>query len=111
MNGAFAMNPIGILFVLIGLFSLAGSLFNWEWFMNHYKARFFTKLAGRAGARIIYACLGVALIVLGSLITTGAIDTSRLPEEQQIIESELDLPGSQAQPSESRPLRPLPTIP
>ena len=74
------MNPIGLVFVAIGLFSLAGSLLDWQWFMNHYKARFFVSRVGRTGARIIYGLLGLALIVLGVLVTIGVIDTSKLPE-------------------------------
>lgn len=62
--------------VAVGVFSISGSVFNWEWFMNHRKARFFSNLLGRAGARIFYGILGIAFIVLGILFATGIIQKS-----------------------------------
>ena len=53
------------LFILAGLFSFAGALFNWEWFMTNYKAAFFVRVLGRSGARILYAILGLLLAALG----------------------------------------------
>lgn len=48
-----------------GAFSLAGAIFNWDWFMNSRRARFFAKILGLNGARIFYAGLGILLIGLG----------------------------------------------
>lgn len=48
-----------------GGFSLAGAIFNWDWFMNNRRARFFVGIFGRQGARIFYAILGFFLIGLG----------------------------------------------
>lgn len=48
-----------------GGFSLAGAIFNWDWFMNNRRARFFVGIFGRQGARIFYAILGLFLIGLG----------------------------------------------
>lgn len=48
-----------------GVFSLAGAIFNWDWFMNSRRARFFAKILGLNGARIFYAILGFFLIGLG----------------------------------------------
>ncbi len=68
---------LGIVFVLVGLFSATASLLNWNFFFEHRKARVFVFLfGGRLGARIFYALLGTALIVLGVLCLTGVIDTS-----------------------------------
>jgi small neutral amino acid transporter SnatA (MarC family) len=53
------------LFILAGLFSFAGALFNWEWFMTNYKAAVFVRILGRSGARILYAILGLLLAALG----------------------------------------------
>jgi len=53
------------LFILAGLFSFAGALFNWEWFMTNYKAAVFARLLGRSGARVFYAILGLLLAALG----------------------------------------------
>jgi hypothetical protein len=60
--------------ILAGLFSLAGAVYNWDWFMNARKARFIVSILGRSGARCLYGLLGVAFIMLGILSLTGVID-------------------------------------
>ena len=67
------MNFTGLLLILAGLFSVAGASFDWEWFMNHRKARLFTKLLGRTGARIFYGLLGFVIAVLGVFTMFGII--------------------------------------
>ena len=67
----------GLIIVLAGVFSIAGGVFDWEWFMNHRKARAICWLCGRGGARIFYVVLGIAMAVLGVMIATGAIQDSR----------------------------------
>jgi len=52
-------------FVLAGLFSFAGAVFDWEWFMTHPRAALFVKLFGRDGTRVVYALLGILLAALG----------------------------------------------
>lgn len=54
-----------IFFVFAGLFSFAGAVFDWEWFMTHRKAALFVRLLGRSGARVLYALLGILLAALG----------------------------------------------
>jgi len=54
-----------ILFIFSGFFSLAGAILDWEWFMTNYRAAIFVRLLGRGGARLFYALLGLALVVLG----------------------------------------------
>lgn len=58
-----------ILLVIVGfaggIFALSGAIFNWDWFMNSRRARFFANIFGRNGARIFYALLGILLIGLG----------------------------------------------
>lgn len=54
------------IFIGFGLFTLAGAIGNWEWFMNSRKARRLSRLITRNGARIFYSVLGIALMVLGS---------------------------------------------
>lgn len=54
-----------IIIFLAGIFSILGGVFNWNWFMNNRRARFFVKVFGRGGARIFYIILGVVLLVLG----------------------------------------------
>ena len=53
------------LFIGAGLFSAAGGLRGWSWFMNSRKARFFTSILGETGARVFYALLGAALAGAG----------------------------------------------
>jgi len=68
---------IGWVFVGCGIFAICGAVFNWDWFMNHRKARFFVRLVGRTGARIFYGFLGATLAVLGVLIGLGIIESSQ----------------------------------
>ncbi len=54
-----------IALILVGLFTIAGAVFNWDWFMGHWKARLFVHLFGRNGARCFYGILGLVIVVLG----------------------------------------------
>ena len=65
------MNNIQVLlFLVAGLFSIAGAVFNWDWFMNNYRARFFVNIFGRDGARVFYVILGLVIIVLGIVVAS-----------------------------------------
>ena len=64
------MNPVGLLFVVIGLFALAGAICNRDWFMNSRKARFFLSTFGRTGVRIFYGSMGSGFAILGALEAT-----------------------------------------
>ena len=70
------MNLPGLFFIAIGLFAMAGAIFNWDWFLNSRKARFMVRILTRNGARIFYSCLGITLLVFGVLGTIGVIDLS-----------------------------------
>ena len=70
------MNLIGWIFIVVGIFSTLGGVFNWEWFMNARKARFIVQIFSRTGARIFYIILGLALASLGVLGAIGIIDLS-----------------------------------
>ena len=61
------MFPAALIMVAIGAFALAGAIFDWDWFMNHYKARIIVKLLTRTGARIFYGIFGCVIIILGLL--------------------------------------------
>ena len=67
------MNPIGLLFVALGVFTALAAALDWEWFMGDPKARFFVRSFGRGGARIFYTLLGFGLIVFGALMAVGII--------------------------------------
>jgi hypothetical protein len=47
------------------MFSVAGSIFDWDFFFTHRKARLFVAILNRDGVRIFYALLGLLLIVAG----------------------------------------------
>ena len=53
------------LIIACGLFSLVCAAKDWDWFMNHRKARFMTSLFGRKGARIFYGALGLFICGAG----------------------------------------------
>ena len=59
------MTPAGIILILIGLFTIAGGIFDWEWFLGHWKARLFVKLFGHTGARIFYIVFGLTIMGVG----------------------------------------------
>lgn len=70
------MNPLGLIFVAAGLFSALGAVMDWDWFMNHHKARFMTTLLSRNGARAFYVILGLGLVVFGILMAAGILQDS-----------------------------------
>jgi len=49
---------------LIGVFTMLGGILDWDWFMNHSRARGFVQLFGRTGARVFYVLLGLGFVVL-----------------------------------------------
>jgi len=67
------MNPFGFVFMAVGFFSMAGGIYNWEWFMNNSKARFMSAILTRTGARIFYVMLGFGFVIFGTLVTMGVI--------------------------------------
>ncbi|MGI9430138.1 MAG: immunity 17 family protein [Bythopirellula sp.] len=68
-----AMNLVGLLFVFCGLFAVAGSVCEWEWFFNHRKARMIAALIGRTGTRVFYVVLGGGLTIFGVLMCLGIL--------------------------------------
>lgn len=67
------MNAMGFIFVVFGLFSLCGGLFEWSWFMHRRKSGLISRIFGRTGLRIFYMAFGVACIVFGVLALAGVI--------------------------------------
>ena len=50
-----------VLLIACGLFSIICAYKDFDWFMNHRKARFMVNVIGRKGARIFYGVLGLAV--------------------------------------------------
>jgi len=65
------MNLIGLFVIGAGVFCICGAAFDWDWFINSWKARLFVAILGRNGARVFYAILGTFIAILGALITLG----------------------------------------
>ena len=47
-----------------GAFSILASIFDWDFFFENRKAKFFMKIFGRKGSRIFYSLLGLMLFFL-----------------------------------------------
>lgn len=71
--GVTFLNLTSILFVAVGIFSICGGVFNWEWFMNNRKAQLWVSLIGRGPTRIFYIILGLVLSTLGVLMGLGIV--------------------------------------
>ena len=54
--------------VLAGLFAIFCAWKDYDWFMEHRKARFFVAIFGRDGARIFYGILGLLMMGMGAYI-------------------------------------------
>lgn len=59
------MSLVQVIIILIGLFTAAGGVFGWDWFLGHWKSRLFVEKFGSAGARVFYIIFGLAIICLG----------------------------------------------
>ena len=67
------MNPVGLIMIAAGVFTVCGAGFDWDWYMNSRKAALFVSIFGRNGARIFYGLLGAFLITLGIMFLLGFI--------------------------------------
>lgn len=65
--------PLGIVIIAAGLFLLAGSIFDWEWYWARRRSQTWADLLGWTGARVAYAVVGLLLAVLATLISLGAV--------------------------------------
>ena len=65
------MNPAGFILVAVGLFSFAGGLFNWHWFMNTRRARALVRGIGPTRARVFYMLLGIVVTVIGIMLAVN----------------------------------------
>ncbi len=54
-----------IIFFAVGLFSIIGSVLDWNYFLEHRRARLIMRLLGRKGARIFYTLMGIGMLYLG----------------------------------------------
>ncbi|MDO5570696.1 MAG: immunity 17 family protein [Bacteroidales bacterium] len=61
------------IFFLIGGFSVAAAMLNWNWFFESSNASIFVKWFGRSGARWLYFIVGILIIVVASILLGGEI--------------------------------------
>ena len=61
---------VAIFFIPIGAVSVAGGIFNLDWFMNQSKAVWIARIFGQQGARLFYIFLGSGMFIWGSTIVT-----------------------------------------
>ena len=59
------MNALNLSIIVSGIFVIFCASMDYDWFMNHYKAKPFVALFGRNGTRVIYIILGIVVILLG----------------------------------------------
>ena len=64
----------GVVFMLIGLFSLIASIKDWNFFFGSLKAKWVVNIIGRNGTRILYGILGIVIIIVGILAILGKVD-------------------------------------
>lgn len=67
------MNPVGLILVAAGMFSVLGGALDWDFFMNSRRAQLFVSLLGRNGARVVYIVLGVLISAVGAAVTLGIL--------------------------------------
>ena len=73
------MNPAWFILMAVGVFSLAGVLFNCDWFMNTGSPRELARAIRPVGTRVFYIVLGIIVPVFGVLYQKHF---SRLPLNQ-----------------------------
>jgi hypothetical protein len=64
---------MALFFVLAGIFTMCGGLFNWNWFVLSRRARLIVRILGRGGARIFYVVVGVVFLVVGLIAVVAAL--------------------------------------
>lgn len=57
-----------IIFVILGIFSISASIFNFKWFFESENGRMFVKLFGYLGARIFYGIVGGLILYMAYYI-------------------------------------------
>ena len=67
------MNLWALLLVAVGALVVCSAIFEYDWFMQHRKARFVVGLIGRNGARVMYVFLGLAVSTLGLLMVFNVV--------------------------------------
>lgn len=76
----------GIIFFLVGAFAFVCSYKEYEWFMNHRKARFLIKILGdRDRARKFYMGLGAVIMAVGLLAAFRVVNLDSTSKDNSAI--------------------------
>ena len=67
---------VGLLSVLVGVFTIAAICLRWDWIMNHYKVRDVFQILGNTGATVFYVVLGLGFVIMGILMVMGILQFS-----------------------------------
>lgn len=78
--------------LLLGLFSVAGGVLNWEWYFQNYKAKLVVSILGRTGARAFYILLGAFLMACGIGMGWSRLTTPTLTVTEPMLRT-LTHPG------------------
>jgi len=62
------MNYAGVVIIIIGIYMLLASFFEWKWLFNQRKAKRLVRLTSYKSARVIYGVIGLLSIVIGGLL-------------------------------------------
>jgi hypothetical protein len=52
---------------LVGIFAVFCAARDYDWFMNHRKARLLVSIFGRTAIRVFYILVGIVLVAVGGL--------------------------------------------
>ncbi len=67
---------VGGVAMILGSVVVSAAVFNWEWYYQLNKPRWVEEKWGRGRARVIFALIGSALIVLGGIIAIGLMSNA-----------------------------------
>jgi hypothetical protein len=62
---------VGCVAIALGVVGIAAAVGNWESCYRSSKVRWIESFGGRGAARLVFALIGIALIVLGAAIAMG----------------------------------------
>jgi hypothetical protein len=103
---------IGLFLLGAGIFSICGAAFDWDFFIESHKARFFVATFGRNGARVFYGILGTVIAVMGLLMALGLISAERKRKRFGVTESNAEIRSPVASTSFARPIcHQIPIVP
>ncbi len=56
---------LGILMIAAGIFTIVGSLNEWGWYWNNWRARMWVSLFGQTVAKYVLGIIGTGIMLIG----------------------------------------------